>query len=299
MGKNSLIGWCDHTFNPWIGCSKVSAGCKFCYAEHLMDHRFGKVKWGDHGERVRTSEANWKQPLKWNRECEKSGTRARVFCGSLCDVFEDREDLIPIRRDLFELIWETPNLDWLLLTKRPENIWKIWPDRTDTGTEYGDLLIPVPNVWLGCSVENQEMADKRIPELLKYHDEASVLFLSCEPLLEKIDLSRFFWIEDAMGDLETPGLSMPIISHRREVNLPCIDWVIVGGESGDQARPFNSIWSRDLLYQCKEAYVPFFMKQLGSNSDIRTFHKKGEDIDEFPEDLRVRQFPKHKEEATI
>jgi protein gp37 len=111
MGRDSKIEWCHHTFNPWIGCSKVSGGCAHCYAETLVDKRWGKVNWGDKGTRVRTSAANWKQPLAWDRAAKEAGERHRVFCASLADVFEDRDELLNWRYDLFELIGETPNLD--------------------------------------------------------------------------------------------------------------------------------------------------------------------------------------------
>jgi protein gp37 len=136
MAENSNIEWTHHTFNPWIGCTKVSDGCKNCYAENLMDKRYGRVKWGPQGTRVRTSEANWKKPLKWNREAEAKGERHRVFCASLADVFEDKPDQPEMeqwRLELLELIIKTPYLDWLLLTKRPENV---------RGMVYGDWFAP-------------------------------------------------------------------------------------------------------------------------------------------------------------
>ena len=121
MGENSKIEWCDHTFNPWFGCQKVSPGCDRCYAEAKMDHRFHKVQWGPHGERKRTSEDNWRKPRRWAKAARGTGKRPRVFCASLADVFDNQ---VPKewRSDLFDLIKATPELDWLLLTKRPENI---------------------------------------------------------------------------------------------------------------------------------------------------------------------------------
>ena len=121
MAEHTEIAWCDSTFNPWIGCQKVSPGCDHCYAEALMDHRHHRVEWGPHGERKRTSEANWKLPLRWSKKARASGTRPRVFCASLADVFDNQ---VPIqwRTDLFDLIARTSELDWLLLTKRPENL---------------------------------------------------------------------------------------------------------------------------------------------------------------------------------
>src|SRR5262249_10359176 len=155
VAENSKIEWTTHTFNPWIGCQKVSPGCDHCYAEAMMDHRWGKVTWGPHGARVRTSEANWKQPLKWAKAAHASGTRPRVFCASLADVFDNE---VPgyYRGDLLNLIRKTPDLDWLLLTKRPENISRMLPD---------DWPARFPNVWLGATCEDQEHYDRRWPIL--------------------------------------------------------------------------------------------------------------------------------------
>lgn len=257
MAQNSKIEWCDHTFNPWMGCTRVSPGCQHCYAETLMDHRYKKVKWGPQGQRVLTAKAYWKQPLKWNMtwfvECEvcdlrqvfnqfgrcpgcehpmeatMKPVRQRVFCGSLCDVFEERAEIRDWRSDLFELIEQTPNLDWLLLTKRPENVKRSLPD----------------NVWIGTSVENQAMADKRIPVLVQIP--AKVHFLSVEPMLEKIDL-----------DLRGTNYGRDHATWSEDVS-----WVICGGESGPDARPMNPEWVQSLRDQCKEADVPFFFKQWG------------------------------------
>ena len=253
MGENSKIEWTHHSFNPWIGCSKVSAGCANCYAEELMAIRYKRVQWGEQGTRKRTSDRNWREPLKWNREAEQAGERRRVFCASLADVFEGRRELIPWRVELFQLIAVTPWLDWLLLTKRPEYFVRFLP-------WYGEGE-PPGNVWLGTSVENQQTADQRIPHLL---DAPAVLrFLSCEPLLGPVTLSRSTeWI------------------------VPCgIDWVIVGGESGHRARPCDLQWIRSILNQCESASVPCFVKQLGGGTD-----KRG-DWDKWPADLRVREFP--------
>jgi Protein of unknown function (DUF5131) len=124
MVENTKIEWCDHTFNPWIGCQKVSPGCDRCYAEKMMDHRYGKVQWGPHGKRKRTSDDYWKQPHRWAKAARESGTRPRVFCASLADVFDNKAPE-GARPDLFRLIRATPELDWLLLTKRPQNIVKM------------------------------------------------------------------------------------------------------------------------------------------------------------------------------
>lgn len=249
--ENSKIEWTDHTFNPWTGCTKVSDGCKNCYAEALMDKRFGTVQWGPQGTRKRTSAANWRKPVQWNRnaasfvECDTCGwrgdksnlaycphcfgyncspARQRVFCASLADVFEDRPELVEWRRDLFELILATPNLDWLLLTKRPENV--IGMARANVFAQG----LP-SNVWIGTSDEGDQ--HQRIDELRGIH--AKVRFLSMEPLLSD------------------PGT----------LNLDGIHWVIVGGESGPNARPMRRFWVRSILGQCKAAGIPFFFKQWG------------------------------------
>lgn len=228
MGEHTAIEWADHTFNPVIGCQKVSAACDFCYAETLMDTRLGRVEWGPHGERKRTSAANWRQPLKWNRAAEAAGIRARVFCASLADVFDTRWPA-GARADLWQLIDETPHLIWMLLTKRPQNIAKMLPADVGTG-----------NVWLGTTVENQDEARKRIPALCA--NDAAVHFLSCEPLLGDIRLDDF---------PEWP-----------------LDWIIVGGESGAHARPMHPDWPRSIRDQCQDAGVPFFMKQMTKKATI-------------------------------
>lgn len=247
MGKDSKIEWTDHTFNPWIGCTKVSDGCKHCYAETLMDHRYGKVEWGPQGTRVRTSPQNWRKPIKWNEEAAMLGVRKKVFCASLADVFEikdDQPELDKWRFDLFVLIEDTPNLDWLLLTKRPENVAKFL-------SRFDDYDLP-GNVWVGTSVENQEQANKRIPELLKIP--ASTHFLSMEPLLGRVNISEI----RAADDLEY----LPLVGTTERSNK--IDWVIVGGESGQNARPMHPDWVRSIRDQCVDAGVPFLFKQWGA-----------------------------------
>jgi protein gp37 len=276
MAENSSIEWCDHTFNPWIGCTKISEGCKFCYAEALMDNRYKKVQWGPQGRRVLTSEANWKQPYKWQKQAKELNTRHKVFCASLADVFEDKDDQFDEmnlwRHNLGKVIFETPDLDWLLLTKRPQNA-------TDMLTMmFHDVGLIPDNASVGTSVENQKTANERIPELLKIP--AKVRFLSCEPLLGEIELSY-----DALnlvcptcdgdgylkenhldhpkqtGDDEDCDWCLDCNSQPRLVHG--IDWVIVRGESGRGARPFDIAWLESLLEQC-DGICPVFFKQLGS-----------------------------------
>jgi protein gp37 len=226
MGKHSSIEWTHHTFNPWWGCTKVSPGCKHCYAE-TFSRRVGADIWGPKRERRFFSDAHWQEPLKWNIAASRAGSRARVFCSSMADVFEDRRELDDPRARLWDLVDRTPNLDWLLLTKRPDNIACAVP--------WGDRW--PANVWLGTTAENQRWAEKRIPILLQFP--AVVRFVSCEPLLGPLTLE-------------------PWLRGRRR-----IDWVIAGGESGHKARPMNPDWVRSLREQCQHAAVHFHFKQWG------------------------------------
>jgi protein gp37 len=228
MGKDSRIEWTHHTFNPWWGCVNVSPACDHCYAE-TWAKRVGSQVWGPKAERRFFSDAHWKEPLKWNAEAATSGRR-RVFCASMADVFENRSDLKDPRARLFELIEATPHLDWLVLTKRIHLVRKLTPKGKS---------LPW-NVWLGTTAENQEYADKRIPYLLD-HVEASVRFLSCEPLLSGLDLSKYLRPREGAR----------------------IDWVIAGGESGPGARPMNPAWAEGLQKQCRDASVAFHFKQWG------------------------------------
>lgn len=255
MGENSAIEWTDHTFNPWIGCTKVSPGCDHCYAEKLATARLG-VAWGPHAERRRAAESTWRQPLAWNRKAEREGKRARVFCASLADVFDNQ---VPTewREDLWSLIHETPHLDWLLLTKRPQNIARMLPEA------WGDGW---PNVWLGTTVENQAEADRRIPHLRAIP--AKVRFLSCEPLLGPMDLTtslRAFdhCAHDGAAVNGCEGCDGSGGGDCGAVTRSCIGWVIAGGESGPGARSPHPAWFRSLRDQCRDAGVPFFFKQWG------------------------------------
>jgi protein gp37 len=293
MGATTGISWCDATFNPWRGCTKISPGCAHCYAE-AMSVRNPKVlgEWGDHGTRVIASESYWRQPLKWDREAREAGVRRRVFCASLADVFEIRADLVEPRQRLFDTIARTPNLDWLLLTKRPEAATAILQDHVFIPNDDGRWRVSawegmkfglLGNVWLGTTVENQEYADERIPILLQIP--AAVRFLSVEPLLGPVDLERVY--STSGGTQHNVGALQP----------GRISWVICGGESGGKARPFDLAWARSIRDQCKAAGVPYFAKQMGSNAvdggrRFPTEDRHGADISEFPEDLRIQEFPR-------
>ena len=251
MGEHSGISWTDATFNPWWGCTKVSPACKNCYAD-TWARRTGASLWGDAAPRRFFGDKHWAEPLRWNAAAEKAGVRRRVFCASMADVFEARGELDPHRERLWRLIEATPHLDWLLLTKRPENIAKM-------------LGTATPNVWLGTTVENEEMAEKRVPALLS--NPATVHFLSCEPLLGPLDL-RPWLVSD---------------TH--------VSWVLVGGESGGGARPMQPAWALDIRDQCMAAEVPFHFKQWGEHDErlVRIGKKRagrlldGLEWDEFPE----------------
>ncbi len=238
MGETTKIGWTDHTFNPWVGCTKVSAACDNCYAEGWAK-RAGRDVWGHGKPRQRTK--TWGEPLKWNAAAKAAGVRRKVFGGSLCDVF-DAEVPDEWRDDYHDKIIECcPDLDFLLLTKRP----KVAADY------YAKRPVP-PNVWLGTTVENQAMADARVPMLLKVP--AKVRFLSIEPMLGPVDLRDAF-IVGPEGGLEWFGA-------RRQM----LNWVICGGESGPGHRPIDPAWARSIRDQCAEVNVPFFFKQWGGRT---------------------------------
>lgn len=310
MGQNSTIGWCDHTFNPVIGCVKVSDGCKNCYAETQTYPRVSKARglplWGKDEARHRTGAGNWAQPRQWHNAAKKARelaeatgaehVRPRVFCASLSDVFEDHPAWDIARPDLWELIVATHELDWMLLTKRPHNIrdmvpreWLIQDDGGMHCLTLGGMGWP-DHVWVGTSCENQEAADRRIPHLLRVP--APVRFLSCEPLLGPIKLGR---IEVA------PALYADAL-RTRDFELPInpINWVIVGGESGPNARHCAAEWIEDLAAQCADAGVAFFAKQLGDNctrggNRIVGAGPKGHDLEEAEYGFLPREWPQRRQ----
>jgi len=269
MSENTKIEWATHTFNPWIGCTKVGPGCDHCYAENLMDTRLHAVQWGPGAPRKRTSAKNWADPIKWNAQhaeyFAQHGHRQRVFCSSLADVF-DNEVPEPWRWDLFRLIDATPNLDWLLLTKRIGNAGDMLNESASSvmgefvGARAWDMK-PWSNVWLGATIVNQTEADRDIPKLLEVP--AAKRFLSMEPLLGPVDLRSI----DVSGDEEILPLGATWLG--REEYGPRLDWVIVGGESGPGARPMHPDWARSLRDQCDASSVPFLFKQWGEWIDER------------------------------
>jgi protein gp37 len=227
MGEHSKIEWTDHTFNPWTGCTKISPACDHCYAE-AWAKRSGVVRWGNHPRR-RTTESYWEKPIKWNADArafrEEHGHRPRVFCASLADVFDNQVEP-KWRKDLFALIRECRRLDWLLLTKRPQNILKMLPADWDDGYH---------NVWLGVTAENQIYFDQRWRILQRIP--AVIRFISYEPTLGPLSL----------------------LNHGE---LP--DWLISGGESGGGARPLKPRWIRNIIEECQDRDVAVFHKQWGT-----------------------------------
>lgn len=228
MAENSAISWCDHTWNPWMGCTKISPACDGCYAEALMDKRMGKAKWGNH-PRVRTGAHTWNEPIRWNRKAEKDGTRPFVFCASLADIFDNQVDP-QWRADAFDVMRNTPRLVYLLLTKRPQNIVKL-----------SDRAGGLPrNASIGTSVEDQQRADANLPALEVARIELAPIFTfgSFEPLL---------------GHVQIDPRLMP-------------DWIIAGGETDQgthRARPTHPAWFRSLRDQAAQAGKPFHFKQWG------------------------------------
>lgn len=286
MGDTTHISWADATFNPWIGCTKVSPACDGCYAEHLMQNRMGRAQWGGPGKgvgtRERTAPANWRKPLAWDRQAAKDGTRPFVFCSSLADVFDNAVDR-EWRRDLFDLIRATPHLTWLLLTKRPQNILKLYCEATGQLFDRHGIIDPrewPANAAIGCTVVTQEEADRDVPVLLtaKRRLKPAFAFLSMEPLMGPVALDKLPWRFNAFGAHPSAAVksvnaltgqvsswdrSFPV---RPDEIAPSLDWVITGGETDQgahKARPSHPHWFRDLRDQCAAAGVAFHHKQNG------------------------------------
>lgn len=308
MGETTKIAWTDHTFNPWWGCQRVSPGCEHCYAETFAK-RVGLKVWGPQSERRFFGDKHWAEPLKWNRKAAAEGRRARVFCASMADVFEDRPELVAPRTQLVALIERTLHLDWLLLTKRPENMRRL---ANDASQERWAVAWP-QNVWAGTTTEDQAHYDKRWPELAQVP--ASVRFISYEPALGPLTLRCAFCGGPHFDHPDSVGCN----SDKPEGWFP--SWVIVGGESGPSARPFDAAWARETVDRCKAASVACFVKQMGSRpydsnvnasewpdatlfgelpagvaatvagAGVKLQHSKGEDPAEWPEDLRVQEWP--------
>ncbi len=228
MAENSAISWTRHTWNPWMGCTKVSPACDGCYAEALMDKRYGKVQWGNH-PRIRTGAHTWNDPMRWQRQAEKDGDRPFVFCASLADIFDNQVDP-QWRVDAFDVMRKTPRLVYLLLTKRPQNIVRL-----------ADAAGGLPeNAAIGTTVEDQKRADINLPALQVAKIELRPLFTfgSFEPLL---------------GPIVIPPAFMP-------------DLIITGGETdqgGHRARPTHPDWFRSLRDQAAAHGSAYHHKQNG------------------------------------
>ena len=242
MAEETLIAWTDHTFNPWMGCVKVSEGCRHCYAETLTTKRMGLRLWGPGTDR-QVTKTPWENALTWNRAAAKAKARRRVFCASLCDVFEDHPVADATRPRVWDLIRNCEWLDWQLLTKRPHRIVDCLPK------DWGPA--GYPNVWLGTSIEDMRVAERAdhlrgIP--------AVVRFISYEPALGSLD------------DLDLAG----------------IDWVIVGGESGSGFRQMNVDWARSMRRKCAAAGVAFFFKQSAAIRTEMGIELDGQIVREYP-----------------
>jgi len=298
MGEWTKIAWTDRTFNPWWHCVERGAECQNCYARTFAK-RTGFDVWGASKPARFFGDKHWNEPLRWNRRAEitkdsegytnasHEPARDRVFCGSMCDVFEERADLIAPRLRLFDLICRTPSLCWQLLTKRPENardLGEVWQGTSD----WPD------NVWLGATAGTQATANARIPHLLAVP--AAVLFLSCEPLIGPIDLTKITLREFPVTSRAPIPASVTCDGLRgycgatEEEDTPAargLQWIIVGSESGPHARPMDLAWARSIVAQCREAGIACFVKQLPANNPRHVSTNPAD----FPPDLRVRQFP--------
>lgn len=268
VAEITKIAWSHSTFSPWIGCTKIGPGCDQCYA-HAADHRFtGGKHWGAGAPRRPTSSAYWRKPLLWNEKAQRSGKPWRVFCASQADVFDNEADP-ELRASLFRLIKATPNLTWLLLTKRIGNAAAMLPDDwISVGMEQKHY----PNVWLGITVVTQAEVDRDWRKLFELGP--CVKFLSVEPQIEEISL-------------------IPMV---RQSHLP--DWVICGGESAQlgKCRPFDARWAMRLREECDQFGAAFFMKQLGSKAHFGShpmpYTGKGDNPAEWPNEIQVREFPR-------
>jgi protein gp37 len=299
MGDKSAIEWTDATWNVTVGCTKVSEGCDNCYAERLVNGRMRNRHPGGF-EVVRVHPDRVNLPLRWRRP-------RRVFVNSLSDLFHEQ---IPNewRVEIFAVMAAARRHTFQILTKRPGPMASLLsrPSFRDAVRDraMGKVLRdpawswewPLPNVWLGTSVEAQKWADVRIPALLR--TPAAVRFLSCEPLLGPVDLTPWLPCHCPEGPASMPvgcaECAHPANARRSVADATPINWVIVGGESGPGARPMELEWAGDLVEQCQAAGVAVFVKQLGSvwARDHWAADSKGGDWERWPEDLRVREYPR-------
>lgn len=307
---STKIEWADCVWNPCVGCCKVSPACDKCWAERMAGRlaNMGQRKYQDvvtpgepwpkwrgqwNGD-VFLDEAALTQPLHWRKP-------STIFVVSMGDLFYEKVPFEYIDR-IFAVMALCPQHTFLLLTKRPERAREYLTEVTQSDGAYAEERIqdigvsqyikniilkcdhfyrwPLPNVWLGCTAENQEQADKRIPILLD--TPAAKRFVSVEPMLGPVDLKLATTCDRNCGeyqDAECPGTSGPCVMQRT------LDWVICGGESGPGARPMHPDWARSLRDQCVAAGVALFVKQLHING------KLSKELAEWPKDLQIREFP--------
>jgi protein gp37 len=260
VSETTAISWTDKTWNPWQGCHRVSPGCAHCYM-HTEKKRYGQ----DPTTVVRSKPPTFNAPKKWKEP-------AKVFTCSWSDFFIEEAD--PWRAEAWDIIRATPWLTYQIVTKRPERIASCLP--ADWGKGW-------PNVWLGTTVESQAAADTRVPLLLGV--QAAVHFLSCEPLLGPVDLHYPAGVFPGGPEMCCDGMECGCQGGPAEPPLIWgIDWVICGGESGPGARPMDVEWARSLRKQCPTV-TAFWMKQLGGHPNKR------HNLEDLPDDLRIRQFP--------
>lgn len=285
MGDKSGIEWTDATWNPVVGCSKVSPGCDNCYAitqagriVAMAEGRGadtpyeGTVADGDWTGVVRTVPERLDQPLRWRRP-------RRIFVNSMSDLFHPDVPASFVG-DIFDVMRQTPQHTYQILTKRPMRMKGL------VSAMYAGWDEVLPNVWLGTSVESQRYAF-RINHLID--TPAAVRFLSIEPMLGPVDLSEWFYAHGPWNATEYGtecSCGAAIVDDQDRCNGGRLHWVIVGGESGPGARPMNPEWVRDIRDQCEETAVALFVKQMGSR-----WGRDHHDIEAFPEDLRVREYP--------
>jgi len=259
LAEKSLIAWTDNTFNPWMGCHKVSQGCTNCYAETLITKRMGKPGlWGANGVRQRTK-GPWTKVPRWNKEARDRGAPLRVFTASLADVFEDYPGPNEWRDDLWDLIRDNHWLDFQLLTKRPENLERMLPE--DWGEGW-------PNVWLGTSIEDNRVVERAT---LLTSVPAIVHFVSYEPAIGPVD----------------------------ELDLTDIEWLICGGESGPGYRPMDLQWARDIQLRCAVWETAFFFKQNAAPRTEMGIDALGAIYRDYPEGWDRARTPefRHREAA--
>lgn len=290
MGEDSKIQWTHHTFNGWAGCTKVDEKCRFCYAEVNTVARVQRAQgvelWGAGGTRLKMSPKYWLQPFAWDRAARKAGERRRVFAHSLSDVFEDRPELEAWRDELHATIALTPNLDWLLLTKRPANAVRYYADR-DLYSRVLEAAGPIRDAVKGLSsigISDPVSFAGRANRWLGYSGEDVA---GIEHLLAAPAAVRFLSIEPLLG---------PVYLNRAQLSQ--LDWVIVGGESGPNARRTSINDLQGVVDQCRALGCPVFVKQLGAYPELHpgpiswpSTDPKGGDMAEWPPALRVRRFP--------